>query len=72
MLPLEYRTQATTNILFKTENLKEKNSIYEELFENKFSKKEYNEIEKFVFDKPHQFMFIRDGKIYKNFDEINY
>jgi hypothetical protein len=72
LLPLEYRTMTTTNILFNTSNLKEKNSIYEELFENRFSRKEYNEIEKFVFDKPHNFMLINDGKIYKNFDEINY
>lgn len=71
MLPLEYRTQVTSNILFKTDNLKEKNSIYEELFENRFSRKEYNEIEKFVFDKPHNFMLISNSKIYKNFDEIN-
>ena len=72
MLPLEYRTMATTNILFKTDNLKEQQAIYDELFENKFNKSQYNQIQKFVYDKPHNFMLINDNGIYKNFDEIDY
>ena len=70
MLPLEYRTMATTTILFKTDNLNEKNSIYEELFQSRFTKKQYNEIDNFVYDKPHQFLLINDNGIYKNFDKI--
>lgn len=72
MLQLEYRTMASTNILFKTDNLKEQQAIYDELFENKFNKSQYNQIQKFVYDKPHNFMLINDNEIYKNFDEINY
>jgi len=70
MLPLEYRAMATTTVLFKTDNLKEKNAIYEELFQSQFSKKQFNEIENFVYDKPHQFMLVNDNGLYKNFDKI--
>ena len=70
MLPLEYRTMATTTVLFKTDNQNEKNAIYEELFQSRFTKKQYNEIDNFVYDKPHQFLLINDNGLYKNFDKI--
>ena len=70
MLPLEYRTMATTTVLFKTDNIKEKNAIYDELFQSQFSRKQFNEIEKFVYNKPYQFMLINDNGLYKNFDKI--
>lgn len=70
MLPLEYRTMATTTILFKTDNQNEKSAIYDELFQSRFTKKQYNEIDNFVYDKPHQFLLVNDNGIYKNFDKI--
>ena len=69
-IPLQIRRLTTNLTMFKPNNKKELLSMFDELLPVR--KKELEKVEKFIFDEPHNFLYLDvvAGDIYKNFNKL--